>query len=56
MSLGYESKRIRPLIVSIDTEGNNLFLDNKAYYASRKESCEAPIIDSVKDYQKIEVQ
>lgn len=49
-------KEFGPLIVSIDTEGNNLFLDNKAYYASQKEACEKPIIESVKDYQQIEVQ
>ncbi|MGE4352579.1 MAG: L(+)-tartrate dehydratase subunit beta [Oscillospiraceae bacterium] len=47
-------KEFGPLIVSIDTEGNNMFTENKAYYASRKEMCEAPIIESVKDYQKIE--
>lgn len=45
-----------PLIVSIDTEGNNMFVENKKYYASRKEGCMAPIIDSVKDYMKIEVK
>jgi len=28
-----------PLIVSIDTEGNNLFRENAACYASRKEEC-----------------
>ena len=43
-----------PLIVSIDTEGNNMFVENKAYFASRKEECEAPVIDSVKDYLLIE--
>ena len=43
-----------PLIVSIDTHGGNLFLENKARYAARKEECEAPIIESVKDYLVIE--
>lgn len=43
-----------PLIVSIDTHGHNLFVENKAAYASRKEACEAPIIDSVKNYLVIE--
>lgn len=33
-----------PLIVSIDTEGNNMFIKNKEYYAERKETCEQPII------------
>lgn len=43
-----------PLIVSIDTHGHNLFVENKAKYAERKEACEAPIIESVKDYLIIE--
>lgn len=43
-----------PLIVSIDTEGNNMFVENKEYFASRKDECEAPIIDSVKDYLVID--
>lgn len=43
-----------PLIVSIDTHGNNLFVENKAKYAARREACEAPIIESVKDYMVIE--
>jgi L(+)-tartrate dehydratase beta subunit len=28
-----------PLIVSIDTQGNNMFTENAALYASRKEKC-----------------
>ncbi len=48
-------KEFGPLIISIDTEGNNMFVDNKAYYQSRKEECMAPIIESVKDFQKIEL-
>ncbi len=47
-------KEFGPLIVSIDTQGNNMFTDNKAYYASRKEACMAPIIESVKDFMLIE--
>ena len=47
-------KEFGPLIVSIDTEGNNLFTENKAYYASRMQECMDPIIESVKDYMKIE--
>jgi len=43
-----------PLIISIDTKGKNMFEENRKYYASRKEECEAPIIESVADYQKIE--
>lgn len=42
-----------PLIVSIDTHGNNMFVENKAKYAAKKPECEAPIIDSVKDYLNI---
>lgn len=34
-------KEFRPLIVSIDTEGNNMFVENKKKYASRKEECMA---------------
>jgi len=30
-----------PLIVSIDTHGNNLFAENSAHYALRREACEA---------------
>lgn len=47
-------KEFGPLIVSIDIHGGNLFTENKARYAARKEECEAPIIDSVKDYLVIE--
>jgi L(+)-tartrate dehydratase beta subunit len=42
-----------PLIVSIDTHGNNLFVENKRRYASRKEACMAPIIDSVGDFMSV---
>jgi L(+)-tartrate dehydratase beta subunit len=28
-----------PLIVSIDTQGNNLFAENSAYYEVRKQEC-----------------
>ena len=37
-----------PLIVSIDTQGNNLFAENTAYYASRRDAGIAPIIESLK--------
>jgi len=36
-----------PLMVSIDTQGNNLFAENTALYASRKPACMKPIIDSL---------
>jgi L(+)-tartrate dehydratase beta subunit len=36
-----------PLIVSIDTLGGNMFAENAAYYASRRETCMAPIIESL---------
>lgn len=49
-------KEFGPLIVSIDTEGNNMFVENKKYYASRKEECMAPIIESVKDYMHTELK
>ena len=49
-------KEFGPLIVSIDTEGNNMFVENKKYYAAQKEACMKPIIDSVKDYMSIEQQ
>lgn len=43
-----------PLIVSIDTKGNNMFLENKEYYQKNKEECMSPIFDLVKDYMHIE--
>lgn len=49
-------KEFGPLIVSIDTEGNNMFVKNQEYYASCKEACMAPIRESVKDYMSIEVK
>lgn len=49
-------KEFGPLIVSIDSEGNNMFLENKKYYASRKAECKAPIINIVKDYMKIDIK
>lgn len=49
-------KEFGPLVVSIDTEGNNMFLENKQYYADRKDACMDPIIDYVKDFMNIEAQ
>ncbi|MDR2716675.1 MAG: L(+)-tartrate dehydratase subunit beta [Treponema sp.] len=37
-----------PLMVSIDTKGNNLFAENAALYASRKTACMKPVIESLK--------
>jgi L(+)-tartrate dehydratase beta subunit len=36
---------IGPLIVSIDTRGNNLFAENSSYYASRMDSAMKPVLD-----------
>jgi L(+)-tartrate dehydratase beta subunit len=47
-------KEFGPLIVSIDTEGNNLFAQNRELYESRKEACMAPIIESVKDFMSVD--
>jgi len=35
-----------PLIVSIDTRGANLFAENSVRYASRKEACMQPIVNT----------
>lgn len=43
-----------PLIVSIDTQGNNMFVENKKYYAEQKPICEAPIIEMVSHYMEVE--
>lgn len=48
-------KEFGPLIVSIDCEGNNMFVENTAYYASRREECMAPIFEYVGDFMKIEL-
>jgi L(+)-tartrate dehydratase beta subunit len=37
-----------PLMVSIDARGNNMFAENAALYASRKEACMKPIMESLK--------
>lgn len=47
-------KEFGPLIVSIDTEGNNMFVENKKYYAEQKPICEKPIIAMVKHYMEVE--
>jgi len=43
-----------PLIVSIDTQGNNMFVENKAYYAQRKEACQAAAIELVAHYMDVQ--
>ena len=43
-----------PLIVSIDTRGRNMFLENKEFYKKHKERCMEPIFDMVKDYMYID--
>jgi L(+)-tartrate dehydratase beta subunit len=37
-----------PLIVSIDTQGNNMFAENAALYASRKTDCMRPVTEWLK--------
>jgi L(+)-tartrate dehydratase beta subunit len=37
-------KEFGPLVVAIDTLGNNMFADNAAHYASRMEQCMAPVL------------
>ena len=39
-----------PLIVSIDTQGNNLFAENAAYYASRRDACMTPLVESLRNF------
>lgn len=46
-------KEYGPLIVSIDTEGNNMFLENKAYFAERKGVCEGPIFEMVEHFMDV---
>jgi L(+)-tartrate dehydratase beta subunit len=42
-----QAREFGPLMVSIDAQGNNLFAENAALYASRKPACMKPIIDSL---------
>ena len=39
------AREFGPLIVSIDTRGGNLFAENAALYASRREVCMQPILE-----------
>ncbi len=43
-------KEFGPLIVSIDTQGNNMFLENKKFFAKQKEECMKPVKELVKNY------
>ena len=43
-----------PLIVTIDTEGNNMFDENRKHYAEQKEICEAPVLELVEHYMDVE--
>jgi len=43
-----QAREFGPLMVSIDAQGNNLFAENTALYASRKPACMKPIIESLK--------
>ncbi len=46
-------KEFGPLIVSIDSHGNNMFVENKEYYANRREECEKPAIKLVEHYMDV---
>jgi L(+)-tartrate dehydratase beta subunit len=41
------AREFGPLIVSIDTRGNNLFAENAALYASRREACMQPVLEKI---------
>ena len=43
-----------PLVVSIDSHGGDLFAATRAEAARRREACEGPILESVKDYMVVE--
>jgi len=43
-------KDFGPLIVSIDTEGNNLFVENRKHFEAQREPCLAPIKEKLKTY------
>jgi L(+)-tartrate dehydratase beta subunit len=42
------AREFGPLIVAIDTLGNNLFADNAALYAQRASECMVPVMESLK--------
>jgi L(+)-tartrate dehydratase beta subunit len=46
-------KEFGPLIVTIDTLGNNLYGENKKRYAERKEGAMAPVIEGVRDIMNV---
>jgi L(+)-tartrate dehydratase beta subunit len=39
-----------PLVVSIDTQGNNLFAENAARYTARKDACMKPLIEQLRHW------
>ncbi len=43
-------KDFGPLVVTIDTKGNNLFKENAAYYASKRDAAILPIKEKLKHY------
>jgi L(+)-tartrate dehydratase beta subunit len=43
-----QAREFGPLMVSIDTQGNNIFAENAALYASHKAVCMKPIIESLR--------
>ena len=43
-----------PLVVSIDAHGGDLFAATRADIAGRREACQGPIVDSVKDYMVVD--
>ena len=48
------AREFGPLVVSIDTRGNNLFAENAAHYARRKDACMGPVIEYVRTFQERE--
>ena len=44
------AREFGPLVVSIDTQGNNLFAENAAHYAAHKSACMEPLIERVRHW------
>jgi L(+)-tartrate dehydratase beta subunit len=49
-----KAREFGPLIVSIDTRGNNLFAENAAHYAGCRDACMGPVIGYVRAFQERE--
>ena len=47
-------KEFGPLVVTIDAHGGDLFAATRAEAAARRESAQAPIVESVKDYMVVD--